>query len=58
MSLDDLIAKWESTAKYHRKCFMQTSSHDAEILHTAKAEAAEEIVGDLRMTRDAQRGWT
>ena len=56
--MDDLITKWESTAKYHRKCFMQTSSHDAEILHTAKAEAAEEIVGDLRMTRDAQRGWT
>jgi hypothetical protein len=27
MSIDDLIAKWESTAKYHRKCYMQTSQH-------------------------------
>ncbi len=51
MSLDDLIAKWESTAKYHRKCFMQTSSHDAELINAAKAELADEIVADLRNTK-------
>jgi hypothetical protein len=51
MSIDDLISKWESTAKYHRKCYLQTSSHDAEIIATAKAELADEIVADLRKAK-------
>ena len=51
MSIDDLIAKWESTAKYHRKCYQQTSERDAEIISTAKADLANEIVSDLRKVK-------
>ncbi len=51
MSIDDLITKWESTAKYHRKCYQQTTAHDAEIINSAKAEIADEIVADLRKVK-------
>jgi hypothetical protein len=51
MSIDDLIAKWESTAKYHRKCYQQTSEHDAEVINLAKADIADEFVADLRMAK-------
>jgi hypothetical protein len=48
MSIDDMIAKWERLAKYHRKRYWQTSGHDAEIISAAKTELADEIVADLR----------
>lgn len=51
MSIDDLISKWESTAKYHRKCYRQTTAHDAELINGAKADLADEIVADLRKVK-------
>jgi hypothetical protein len=51
MSLDDLIAKWESTAGYYRKCYLSTSERDAEIINSAKADLANEIVADLRKVK-------
>lgn len=50
-----MIAKWESTAKYHRKCYQQTSEHDAELINAAKAELADEIVSDLHKAKAARR---
>lgn len=54
MLIDDLIAKWESTAKYHRRCYQQTTAHDAELINSAKAEVADEIVADLRKVKRGQ----
>lgn len=51
MSIDDLIAKWESTAKHYRKCYRQTTVHDAELINGAKADLADEIVADLRKAK-------
>jgi len=51
VSIDDLISKWESTAKYHRACYLRASEHDTEIVNTAKAELADEIVSDLRKVK-------
>jgi hypothetical protein len=51
VSIDNLIAKWESIASYRRKCYMSTSEREAEIINQAKAELADEIVDDLRKAK-------
>lgn len=48
MTQKDLIEKWESTARYYRRCCRQTSDRDAELICEAKAEVAESIVEDLK----------
>ena len=51
MSIDDLISKWESKARYHRSCYIETTNHDNEIAQKAKQELAEEFVYDLRKVK-------
>ena len=55
MTINELITKWEGTAKYHRKCYRETSDHDAEIRHEAKADLADDIVSDLREAKRSRR---